>query len=144
MYLDKPSEEESPIKKKRKSFKDYFEYGNSQINQVGLILFISFIISSSLIYVFDERFSEKSWKQSPMKRYQMVDDIIDRDLFINDSKQVVISKLGQPRILNSSTNKQYNYYIGTGLKVSNDQTAMLSLIFQNNKVIKVLLLPSTN
>ncbi|WP_339623099.1 hypothetical protein [uncultured Winogradskyella sp.] len=135
--LDKPAP-----KNKRKGLKDYFDFRNSQANQVGLILFSSFVIGTSLIYVFEQRFNEERWKENRMQRYKMVDDIIDRNLFVNDSKNDVIDQLGAPKILNSSTTNQFNYYIGEGLRFSNSKPAMLTLIFENNKVTQVKILPS--
>ncbi|NRD19097.1 hypothetical protein HNV08_03480 [Winogradskyella eckloniae] len=144
MYLDQPSEKETSTKKDRKRVIDFFDFKNNQVNQVGLILFISFVISSSLIYVFENRFTTNAWKQNPMQRYRLVEDLIDRELLKNNSRQEVISKLGTPKILGTSTNDQYNYYIGTGLTVNSNKTAMLSVFFENNKVTKVMLLPKSN
>lgn len=138
MFLEKPSP-----KKKRKSLKDYFDFRNNQANQVGLILFLAFVISTSLVYLFEERFNEEKWRQNRMRRYEMLDDILDRNLFIDDTKKEVLHQLGYPSILNSSTTDQFNYYVGEGVRLSNDQPVMLTLIFENNRVTKVLLLPST-
>ena len=143
MYLNKPSTEESSPKKKSKGLKDYFDYRNNQINQIGLILFASFVIATSLHSFLDHRFTEERWKQNPMQRYEMLDDILDKDLFIDDTKKEVIHQLGYPSILNSSTTNQFNYYVGKGEGLSNDQSVMLTLIFENNRVTKVLLLPIT-
>jgi hypothetical protein len=96
MFLDKRSIEKTSIKKKRKPLKDYFDYRNNLINQVGLILFSAFIISSTLFWVFQNRFTEENWKNNNSKRYKMVDEIIDSKNFIGKTQAEVIDVLGIP------------------------------------------------
>lgn len=142
MFLDKPSQEEPSIKKKRKGLKDYFDYRNNQVNQIGLILFGSFVIASSLHYFFENRFTEERWKQSPMGRYEMLDDIIERNLFINDTKREVIKQLGYPKEPNYNEVNRFNYYVGARDIYDNGDIKQLTLIFKNNRVIKTLITPS--
>ena len=144
MYLDKPTTEEPPIKKKRKGVKDYFDYRNNQVNQIGLILFSSFVIAMSLHYFFENRFNEERWKENKSKRYEMLDDIMDRDLFINDTKKEIIQQLGYPKNANSLESDIYNYYIGRELRFSNNQITHLTLVFKNGRVSKVHKTPSKN
>ena len=144
MFLDKPKHEEPTVKKKRKGLKDYFDYRNSQINQIGLILFSSFVIATSLHYFFENRFTESRWKESPMRRYKMLDDIINRNLFVDDTKKEVINQLGEPNEIYSETIDAFNYYIGEGARFSNNQIKQLTLIFENNRVTEVTVTPRTD
>lgn len=142
MISDKPTLDKPLPKNKRKPLKDYFDFRNNQVNQIGLILFSAFIISSSLHYFFENRFSEQRWKQSPMGRYEMLDDIIERNLFINDTKREVIKQLGYPKEPNYNEVNQFNYYVGVRGKYDNGDIKQLTLIFKNNRVIQTLITPS--
>jgi len=142
MYLDKSSIEEPSIKKRRKPLKDFFDFRNNQVNQIGLIFFSAFIISTSLIYFFNNRFTEERWKQSPMRRYQMLDDIIDRNLFVDDTKRQVVKQLGYPKESNYKEVDQFNYYVGIRDIYDNGDIKQLTIIFKNNRVIKTLITPS--
>ena len=138
MFLDKPIP-----RKKRKPIYSFFDYRNNQINQIGLILFLAFVIGTSLHYFFEQRFTEQRWKENPMRRYEMLDDILDRHLFINDTKKEVINQLGNPSIASPQSN-QFNYYVGEGVRLSNDKPVMLTLFFKDNRVVKVVVLQSSN
>lgn len=142
MYLDKPSEEESPIDKKRKGLKDYFDYRNNQVNQIGLIFFSAFVLATTLIYFFDKRFTEERWKESPMKRYQIIDDIIDRKLFINDTKREVLQQLGYPKETDYLEVNQFNYYVGIRGIFDNGDVKQLTIIFKDGRVVKTLITAS--
>ncbi|WP_179352991.1 ubiquitin family protein [Winogradskyella vidalii] len=142
MLLDKPSLKEPTSPKKRKALKDFFDFRNNQINQIGLIFFLAFVISTSLHYFFESRFDEERWKENPMKRYEMVDDIFDRELFLSNTKKEIIQQLGYPKNAYSLESDIYNYYIGRELKLSNNQIVQLTLVFKNGRVVEVSKTPS--
>jgi len=142
--LEKKASKKQSATKKRKAFKDYFDFKNNQTNQIGLILFMSFVISTSLHYFFENRFNETRWKQSTMRRYQMLDDILDSELFINDTKSEIINQLGQPNEFYTEEADLFNYYIGNRARFSNHQIKQLTLIFKNNRVHKVTVTPRTD
>lgn len=141
MISNKPTLEKRTPKKKRKGLKDYFDFRNSQVNQVGLILFSAFVISTSLIAFFNERFDADRWRDLPSLRYVMLDQIIDQKLFINDSKKEIIKKLGQPNKIFSNEKDQFNYYVGETKSFSEGESIELAVIFKNNKVVKVEIVP---
>ena len=142
MYLDKPSTEKPATKKKRKGIKDYFDYRNNQINQIGLIFFSSFVLATTLIYFFDKRFTEERWKKSPTERYQILDDIIDRNLFINNTKREVLQQLGYPKESNYQEVDKFNYYVGIRAVFDNGDVKQLTIIFKDGRVVKTLITPS--
>jgi len=144
MSSNKPSIRKLSTKKNRIRLKEYFDFRNNQINQIGLIFFSAFVISTTLIYVFNERFSENRWNDNPKKRYQMVDDIKDRNLFINDTKYEVLKQLGKPNDSLSAELIQYNYYIGKSAKFSSGEIKQLSIIFKKDTVIKVMVTSRTD
>ena len=139
MYLDKPSTEEPAPKKKRKGLKDYFDFRNNQVNQIGLILFSAFVISTSLHFVFEERFTEEQWKTRPMTRHKIVNDLIEDRLLLDKSKVDVINFLGEPSWILKTEKDIMLYELGLAPNRDNNQVEHLYIQFINNKVYKVSL-----
>ena len=138
MFLDKRSIEKTSIKKKRKPLKDYFDYRNNLINQVGLILFSAFVISSTLFWVFQNRFTEENWKNNNSKRYKMVDEIIDSKIFIGKTQAEVIDVLGIPNEQNYDNKIYLSYYISEAPSFVANEPTQLIFHFKNNRVVKVV------
>jgi len=132
MFLDQPT-----TKKKHKSLKDYFDFRNNQVNQIGLILFSAFIISTSLHFVFEERFTEEQWKTRPMTRHKIVDDLIDSHVLLNKSKPDVIKSLGQPSF--TITKDIMLYELGLAPQFNSNQVEHLYIEFSDETVSKVSL-----
>ena len=139
MYLDKPSTEEPVPKKKIKGLKDYFDFRNNQVNQIGLILFSAFVISTSLHFVFEERFTEEQWKTRPMTRHKIVNDLIEDRLLLDKSKVDVINFLGEPSWILKTEKDIMLYELGLAPNRDNNQVEHLYIQFINNKVYKVSL-----
>jgi len=139
MPINKPSLEKSAPQKKRKSLKDYFDFRNNQVNQVGLILFSAFVISRILIYQFNERFDAQRWRTQHDTRSEMVDDLMDRELFIGESKAYIIKELGKPIDVSTANPDAFYYYIGLLDPFSAKELSELVLIFENDKVVKIYL-----
>ncbi|REG89646.1 hypothetical protein [Winogradskyella sediminis] len=141
MYLDTPNNE--PLKK-RKRLKDYFDYRNNQINQMGLILFSAFVIATSLHFFFENRFTEEQWKSRPMTRHKMVDDLIDDHILIDKSKEDVINLLGEPSWILKSDKDIMLYELGLAPNRENNQVEHLYIQFINDKVNNVSLADYTS
>ena len=139
MYLDKPSQEEPKIKKKRKGLKDYFDFRNNQVNQIGLILFSAFVISTSLHFVFEERFTEEQWKTRPMTRHKIVNDLIEDRILLDKSKVDVINFLGEPSWILTTEKNIMLYELGLAPNRDNNQVEHLYIEFINDTVFKVFL-----
>ncbi|EPR73216.1 hypothetical protein ADIWIN_1647 [Winogradskyella psychrotolerans RS-3] len=137
MISDKPSLEKPTPRKKPKQLKDYFDFRNNQVNQIGLILFSAFIISTSIHFFFEERFTEKQWQTQPMTRHKIVDDLIDSRVLLNKSKPNVIKRLGQPSYI--LTKDIILYELGLAPQFNSDQVEHLYIEFSNEKVSKVSL-----
>jgi len=144
MFLDKPTSEEPPIKKKRKSLKDYFDYRNNQVNQIGLILFSAFVIATSLHFFFENRFTEEQWKTNPMTRHKMVDNLIDDGILMDKSKDDVINVLGQPTWILKSDKDIMLYELGLAPNRDDNQVEHLYIQFINDKVYNVSLADYTS
>ncbi|WP_417859855.1 hypothetical protein [Winogradskyella sediminis] len=141
MYLDTPNNE--PLKK-RKRLKDYFDYRNNQINQMGLILFSAFVIATSLHFFFENRFTEEQWKSRPMTRHKMVDDLIDDHILIDKSKEDVLNLLGEPSWILKSDKDIMLYELGLAPNRENNQVEHLYIQFINDKVNNVSLADYTS
>ncbi|WP_418638087.1 hypothetical protein [Winogradskyella sp.] len=137
MISDKPSLEKPAPRKKPKQLKDYFDFRNNQVNQIGLILFSAFIISTSLHFVFEERFTEEQWKTRPMTRHKIVDDLIDSHVLLNKSKPDVIKSLGQPSF--TITKDIMLYELGLAPQFNSNQVEHLYIEFSDETVSKVSL-----
>ena len=103
---------------------------------IGLFFFTAFVISTSLIYQFEERFDQERWRSQPAMRYKMADDIIEKQLLIGKSKDEVILLLGQPT--SSFIEKNLFFYrIGKPPSFSDSKAVQLLILFDKNLVIKV-------
>ncbi|MBF8148869.1 hypothetical protein ITJ86_03110 [Winogradskyella sp. F6397] len=108
-----------------------------QNDKIGFIFFIAFVASTILIYQFEERFDQDTWRQSPSLRYKMVDDILEKKLFINATKTEVIEQLGQPNESEFNDTEVFTYEIGVEESFSDPKLMQLKLTFRDNRVIKV-------
>ncbi|WP_179004336.1 hypothetical protein [Winogradskyella forsetii] len=139
MSSNKPILAKPSIKKQRKGLKDYFDYRNNLVNQVGLILFAAFVIATSLHFFFENRFTEEQWKTRPMTRHLMVDDIIESQILLNKSKPNVIKLLGQPSWILTTERDIMLYEIGLVPNRNDNQVEQLYIEYINDKVSKVSL-----
>lgn len=106
-------------------------------DKIGLFFFLAFAISSSLIYLFEERFDKNTWRTEPRTRYKMVDDIIEEKLFVGKTKQEIIALLGKPYDTKLSENEYFIYKVGTPPSFFNAKDEFLLIVFKNQEVIKV-------
>ncbi|QXP77403.1 MULTISPECIES: hypothetical protein [Winogradskyella] len=132
MFLDQPLP-----KKKRKSLKDYFDFRNNQTNQIGLIFFSAFVISTSLHFFFENRFTEEQWKTKPMTRSKIVDDLIESQILLYESKSNVIKRLGEPDRVLTTEKDIMLYELGLAPQHYKNQAEHLYIEFINETVSKV-------
>jgi len=133
MFLEKPIP-----KKKRKGLRDFFDFRNSQMNQIGLILFSAFVISTSLFWLFEERFDAEQWRNRYASRYKMAEDLIDSELFINKTQEEVFTMLGEPDTYNSEGKVNFIYYLAQKPSFFDTRPTQLIFRFKNNRVIEVV------
>lgn len=132
MFLEKPTP-----KKKHKGLKDYFDFRNNQINQVGLIFFLAFVLGTIFTHDFNMSFSQELWKEEPSKRYKLADVIIDSEICIGKTGEEIKALLGQPGDSDLEQNAFFSYYLGNRPTFSGGEKAYLILHFENGRVIKV-------
>lgn len=106
-------------------------------DKIGAFFFVAFIISMSLIWLFEERFDKERWRSEPSTRYKMVDDVIESQLLMEKTKDEVIVLLGKP---NSSSNIEkdlFLYRLGQQPSFFEAKREQLLIVFEYQKVIKV-------
>lgn len=108
-------------------------------DKIGLFFFVAFVISTSLIYLFEERFDKNKWSTSPSQRHQMVDDVIESQMLLGKTKDEVIFILGEPNSSVSNEKDVFLYRLGQAPSFIESKREQLLIAFENNKVYKVTL-----
>jgi hypothetical protein len=132
MFLEKSSP-----KKKHRGLKDFFDFRNNQKNQIGLLFFIAFVVGTTLIYQFEERFDENLWRNELTRRYKLADDIIESQLLIGKTKEEVIALLGENYSTLSLDQESLIYKLGQPPSFFEPKMELLLILFANEKVIEV-------
>ncbi len=110
-------------------------------DKIGLFFFVAFILSMSLIWLFEERFDKERWRSQPSMRYKMADDIIESQLLIGKPKDEVIVILGQPNSSLSLEKDLFFYRLGTPPSFFEAKREQLLIIFVDQKAIEVARIP---
>lgn len=105
-------------------------------DKVILFFFAVFSLGALYSWVFEEQFDEKKWHARPSKRYKIVDDIIDDEIFIGKSKDDIIEVLGTPVDPIKSEKDILNYKIGTPPSFSEHKREELIFVFENSVAIE--------
>jgi len=108
-------------------------------DKIGLFLIVAVVLSLSLLWIFEERFDKNIWKNEPLKRYQMVDDIIESQILRDKTKDEVVFLLGQPNSRFTKEKDVFLYRLGTPPSFFEPKREQLLIVFENNKVLKVSL-----
>ncbi|MFD2822832.1 hypothetical protein ACFS5M_04065 [Lacinutrix iliipiscaria] len=106
-------------------------------DKIGLFFFVAFAISTSLIYLFEERFDKDLWRSSPSSRYKMVDDIIESQLLMGKTEDEVLFLLGKPNSMISKDSNSFLYKLGNEPSFIKSKKEQLLIVFKNGKVTKV-------
>jgi len=107
-----------------------------QADEVALVLFSAFIITTTLYYFNEWKFSEEEWKRAPSSRHEIVDDLIDSERLSQKSKQEVLSILGTPYYYHENSDS-LSYELGKPASFFEQKNERLLLIFDHNKVVKI-------
>ena len=108
-------------------------------DKIGLFFFIAFVLSTSLIYLFEERFDRDVWISQPSKRHKMVDDVIESQLLSGKTKDEVILLLGEPNSSSSSEKDIFLYRLGKAPSFIESKREQLLIVFENERVLKASL-----
>lgn len=106
-------------------------------DKIGFIFFIAFVLSTSLIYQFEERFDQERWWTQPTARYEMADDIIEKQLLIGKTKIDVVTLLGKYYFKESLGKDVFVYSLGKPSSFSEYKSEELLVFFEDQKAIKV-------
>lgn len=107
--------------------------------KIGLFILVAFVLSLSLIWLFEKQFDKEVWKNNPLSRYQMVDDLIESQLLIEKTKEEVIELLGSPTARISQGKDAFVYKLGTPPSFFQSEPEQLLIIFEDDKTSKVTL-----
>ncbi|WP_298782058.1 hypothetical protein [uncultured Polaribacter sp.] len=94
-------------------------------------------------YHHEKYFNETAWKEKPALRYEMSNQIIENNLFIDKTKKEVKEALGSSEwfgwddSLKVNSSEKWNYNLGFKPGAFNEQQECLELIFKNDMVIEV-------
>lgn len=106
-------------------------------DKIGFTFFLAFIISTTLLYHFEEQFDEQLWKYNPLERHKMFDAIVEEKLLIGKSKQQVLEILGQPDSTSTSSQNFLIYFLGKPPSFFASEQKKMIVRFSNNKAVKV-------
>ncbi|SHG95633.1 hypothetical protein [Winogradskyella jejuensis] len=106
-------------------------------DQIGFTFFLAFVISTSLIWFFEERFNQEIWHTTPEKRYEMLDDILENKFLVGKTKTEVISILGEPDKNLISEGDFFVYDLGKPPSFFDSEPQYLLVTFENEKVVKL-------
>lgn len=109
------------------------------IGKIGLFFLVATVLAFALINFLEEPFDEQKWRDEPLERYEMVDDIIESQILIGKPKKEVFKILGQPDSLFSEKKDAIIYAIGDPPSFFASQKEYLLVVFKNQKVDKVTL-----
>ena len=107
-------------------------------DKVLMFFFVAALISSYLIWVFEEKFEPEDWREKVGIRYKMADDLIDSEFLIGKTKEEVIAELDEPEIETPPNVDYIIYEMGRSPGFSDYATERLVVIFENNIVVKVI------
>ncbi|MBC6988179.1 hypothetical protein [Hymenobacter sp. BT491] len=87
----------------------------------------------ALAYYPHRDFNSKKWAADPLKRYEMMDDLLASQRLLGLSPPQVEALLGRPNLSNAGA---WEYYLGMTPKVLSIDGDALTILFQNGKVIR--------
>lgn len=103
----------------------------------GVFLLAS-VISYFLINANEKQFNAAQWQSSPLTRYKMSKDIIESNLLIGNTKTETINLLGKPTTTTLKGKDHFVYSLGKTPSFFETEEQKLVLIFENDKVVKVI------
>lgn len=111
----------------------------SKIDQIGIFFLVAFIVSKTLIWLFEEQFTKENWKTYSYKRYKMTDEIIENKLIIGKTKQEIIFLLGNNmRSSKANGKEQLVYPLGTPPSFFEEKKEKLIILFEAGYVVEVI------
>jgi hypothetical protein len=107
-------------------------------DKIGLLFFVAFVLATSLIYQFEERFDQDQWRSKRAVRYKLADDIIESQLLIGKTKDEVIALLGKPDSILNLNQESFLYDMGIPPSFLEPKMELLLIVFVSQKVAEVM------
>ncbi|OIQ20279.1 hypothetical protein [Lacinutrix sp. MedPE-SW] len=113
-----------------------FKFGKT--DRIGLMLFTAVVLTTTLIYQFEERFTKENWERNRSTRYKMADDIIERQVLLGKTKQEIINLLGYAVFTTKNGKEILQYKLGKSPNFGTVKRETLIIYFENEKVTLVV------
>ncbi len=107
-------------------------------DKIGLFFFVAFVLSTTLTWLFEERFNEQQWRSERTTRYKLAEDIMESELLIGKTKQEVIALLGSPSPSTLTGNDHLVYALGKPPSFLESKAEKLVIVFENSFAIEVI------
>jgi len=101
----------------------------------SIYLFLIYAFIFYVSYYPTKEFNQKEWTENPSKRYEMTQDIIEKNLLIGKTKDEIVNLLGSDKYEYDGGHWGYNVGFVPGLL--NIDPDVLDIYFKNNIVFKV-------
>ena len=92
-------------------------------------------------YHHQKHFDQAAWLSKPSLRYEMSNEMVEKNIFLGKTKAEVEATLGKPEwfgwddAIKSNSKDKWNYNLGFKPGALNMNQECLELVFENNKVV---------
>ncbi|QRM88380.1 hypothetical protein FG167_03800 [Lacinutrix sp. WUR7] len=107
-------------------------------DKIGLFFFVAFVLSTTLTWLFEERFNQQQWQSERTTRYKLAEDIIKSKMLIAKTKEEVILLLGPASPSSLTGSDHLVYTLGKPPSFFEAKEEKLVIIFKENRVIEVV------
>ncbi|WP_452229235.1 MULTISPECIES: hypothetical protein [unclassified Lacinutrix] len=107
-------------------------------DKIGLFFFVAFVLSTTLTWLFEERFNEQQWRSERTTRYKLAADIMESELLIGKTKKEVIALLGPASPSTLTGSEHLLYALGKPPSFLESKAEKLVIIFENSFAIEVI------
>lgn len=118
----------------------------SFLASIVLTPIVYFYVFYPLINIFsnyhhEKHFDNEAWKDKPALRYEMSNEMVQKDLFLGKTKTEVKAILGKPEwfgwddSIKANSQNKWNYNLGYKPGAFNMNQECLELVFKDNKAI---------
>jgi len=123
--------------KKRTQLRDkrYLRYVISLISTLSIYFLGSLIFFYSFLGIKKIDFVSDQWKENSKIRYQMTDNLIEKQILLKKNKEDIVALLGDPDVVNEKKSWEYNIMERTWADFI---PYKLLITFENSKVVDVI------
>jgi len=107
-------------------------------DKIGLFFFVAFVLSTTLIGLFEKRFNQQQWQSERTTRYKLAEDIMESEMLIGKTKQEVITLLGSPSPSTFTGSDHLVYVLGKPPSFLEAKAEKLVVVFENSFAIEVI------